>query len=122
MRWLTSHFTGPARKTAQSSEFKRLASMKSPEYLLSVTAAKNGDIVTIHCDRAGLEVLRDRINELIVKLAHDECDHEHLRSPDWAGAELTTTMLADERQSGHSVVHHLELFGWSAEWRAKHDL
>jgi hypothetical protein len=96
--------------------------MKRPAYLLSVTTAKSGDVVTIHGDRAGLAVLRDRVNELLVKLEREECDHEHLRSPDWAGSELTTTMLADERQSGHSTVHHLELFAWSAEWRAKHGL
>jgi hypothetical protein len=51
--------------------------MKRPEYLLSVTAAASCDVVTIHGDRTGLVVLRDRINELLAKLDREECDHEH---------------------------------------------
>lgn len=96
--------------------------MKRPEYLLSVTAAASCDVVTIHGDRTGLVVLRDRINELLAKLDLDECDHEHLRTPDWAGFELSTSMLDGERISGHSTVHHLQLFAWTTEWRAKHGL
>jgi len=96
--------------------------MKRPEYLLSVTAAPTCDVVTIHGDRAGLAVLRDRIDALLARLDREECDHAHLRTSEWAGFELTTSMLDNERASGHSTVHHLELLAWTTAWRATHGL
>lgn len=96
--------------------------MKRFPPLLSVTTGPDGDLVTLHGDQAGLELLRDRLTALLDRLAAGECDHAHLRSPDWAGFELTTTMLDGERHQGHSPVHHLEVFAWTSEWRSKHGL
>jgi hypothetical protein len=96
--------------------------MTRPDYLLSITSSEEGDAITIHGDRAGLEHLRDAVDGLIKKLGGDQCDHEHLRTDAWAGHELTETMLAAERSEGHRTVHHLEIYGWNQEWKKKHGL
>jgi hypothetical protein len=99
-----------------------MAVNEPPKYLLSVTSASAGDAVTIHLDKAGLLVLRDRLDALLSKLERNTSDHEHLRSVEWAGFELTTSMLASERERGHHTVHHVEIFAWSPEWKGRHQL
>ncbi len=96
--------------------------MTSPDHLLSVTTSPGGDIVTIHGDLAGIMSLRDSLNTLLTRLSQGECDHKHFRSPDWAGFELSTSMLTAEQQAGHITVHHLEVLAWSPEWKVKHGL
>lgn len=93
-----------------------------PKYLLSVTSVSSGDTVTIHADKAGLLVLRERLDVLLAKLDRDSSDHEHLRSAEWAGFELSTSMLASERAHGHQTVHHVEIYAWSPEWKEHHKL
>jgi hypothetical protein len=44
-------------------------SIRPPDHLLSLATAPGGDVVYVHADRAGLEFLRDSINELLGKLA-----------------------------------------------------
>jgi hypothetical protein len=99
-----------------------MAEIEPPEYLLSVTSASTGDTVTIHADKEGLLALRARLDSLLAKLDSDASDHEHLRSAEWAGFELTTSMLASERADGHQTVHHVEIYGWSPEWKDQHGL
>ena len=96
--------------------------MHEPSHLLSVTASPEGDVVTIHADIAGLEFLRATVDRLLSKLQTGQCDHDHLRTTDWAGDELSKSMLITERDSGHSTVHHLEVLAWTAEWKEKHGL
>jgi hypothetical protein len=96
--------------------------MKQPQYLLSVSSGSAGEVVTIHADRQGLEFLRSRLDALLESLDDGACDHEHFRSSDWAGFELTTSMLASERQAAHRSVHHLQVFVWTDEWKSKHAL
>jgi hypothetical protein len=96
--------------------------IESPNYLLSFTSASNGHTVTIHADKDGLLVLRARLDVLLANLDRDDSDHEHLRSVDWAGFELTTSMLASERTDGHQTVHHVEIYAWSPEWKEHHGL
>ena len=96
--------------------------IEQPNYLLSVTSASEGDTVTIHVDAQGLLVLRDRLDALLAKLDRDASDHEHLRSAEWAGFELTTSMLDSERMHGHQTVHHVEIYAWSPEWKQNHGL
>lgn len=93
-----------------------------PSYLLSVTSAPTGDTVTIHADKDGLLELRTRIDSLLSKLDREASDHEHLRSAEWAGFELSTSMLASERANGHQTVHHVEIYAWTPEWKKHHDL
>jgi ectoine hydroxylase-related dioxygenase (phytanoyl-CoA dioxygenase family) len=96
--------------------------MTTPSYLLSVTTAGESDAVTLHGDREGLLVLRDAVDRLLGELAKGECDHAHLRSHDWAGFELTTSMLQSEKAAGAHNVHHLQICAWTPEWRQKHGL
>lgn len=99
-----------------------MAGIDPPSYLLSVTTAPGGDTVTIHADKEGLLALRARIDGLLTKLDRDASDHEHLRSAEWAGFELSTSMLASERAQGHQPVHHVEIFAWTAQWKKHHEL
>lgn len=99
-----------------------MTEIERPNYLLSVTSASSGDAVTIHADKEGLLALRARVDVLLAKLDRDASDHEHLRSAEWAGFELTTSMLASERTHGHQTVHHVEIYAWSPEWKERHGL
>jgi hypothetical protein len=99
-----------------------MTEIEAPSYLLSVTSASSGDAVTIHADKEGLLALRARLDILLAKLERNASDHEHLRSAEWAGYELTTSMLASERTHGHQTVHHLEIYAWSPEWKEHYGL
>lgn len=99
-----------------------MTEIERPNYLLSVTSASSGGAVTIHADKEGLLALRARVDVLLAKLDRDASDHEHLRSAEWAGFELTTSMLASERTHGHQTVHHVEIYAWSPEWKERHGL
>ncbi|MDK6078809.1 Imm32 family immunity protein [Massilia varians] len=96
--------------------------IEPPNYLLSVTSTRSGDAVTVHVDKEGLLALRARLDVLLAKLDGDASDHEHLRSAEWAGFELTTSMLASERTHGHQTVHHVEIYAWSPEWKEHYGL
>ena len=99
-----------------------MTEIERPDYLLSVTSASSGDAVTIHADKQGLMALRARVDALLAKLERGDSDHEHLRSAEWAGFELSTSMLASERTQGHQTVHHVEIYAWSPQWKAHHGL
>lgn len=90
--------------------------MKTPERVLSVTHA--GDEVSIHADIAGLDFLIGRLQSIRNKLAHDECEHEHLMTESWGGWDLSESI--GPKRDGWTLVHHVQLNGWTAEWAAKH--
>ena len=90
--------------------------------LLSVSTASEGDVVYIHTDLSGLKKLQESINSMIDNLENGTCDHDHLRSEDWAGYELTTTMLESEKANNCKQVHHVKLYAWNEEWKNKHGL
>ncbi|MEH6631181.1 MAG: Imm32 family immunity protein [Halopseudomonas aestusnigri] len=94
---------------------------EKPE-LLSVVTEPDGDQVYVHVDLSGLKKLRSTIDSMISKLESDECDHDHLRSKDWAGYELTTSMLESEKTNSCTQVHHVKFYAWNAEWKKKHGL
>jgi|JI6StandDraft_1071083.scaffolds.fasta_scaffold20932_7 hypothetical protein len=96
--------------------------MDQPNHLLSVVTDPEGDVVFIHGDRAGLECLRSAIDRLLRNLAEGKTDHDHFRSTDWAGSELTTSMLSSEKEAGCRSVHHVKIYSWSDEWKKKQGL
>lgn len=90
--------------------------------LLSVVTEPDGNVVYIHADLSGLMKLRESIDRMIGALKRGECDHDHLMSEDWAGYELTATILDSECTKGCRQVHHVKLYAWNDEWKAKHGL
>ena len=68
--------------------------------LLSVVSTPDGDVVYVHADLSGLLKLRESIDQMIQQVTAGECEHDHLMSEDWAGYELTTTMLRTESDEG----------------------
>ncbi|MFB9160166.1 Imm32 family immunity protein [Chromobacterium violaceum] len=90
--------------------------------LLSICSNSPGDAIHIHADAQGLAMLQLAISNLQKKLITNQCEHEHFRSSEWAGFELTTTMLGSELKADYKQAHHLKLFAWTDEWREKHNL
>lgn len=90
------------------------------EHVLSVATNPDGDIVHVHGDLEGLKLLHEMLGRMIVSLGSGRCDHDHLRSEEWAGAELSVSMLESEKSEGYRQVHHVKLFAWNDERRKKH--
>ena len=89
--------------------------------LLSFVTDSDGDRVSIHADKKGLGLLIKELTWLRQKLDADECNHTHLRSPDWAGNELTTSKL-EGQEAEANIVHDVKIYGWNDEWKKKHGL
>lgn len=89
--------------------------------LLSFVTDDNGDRVSIHVDKNGLDLMIQELTWLRQKLEAGECNHTHLMSPDWAGDELTTTKLKDQDEEV-TIVHEVKIYGWNDEWKKKHGL
>lgn len=90
--------------------------------MLSVVADPNGDVVYVHADLDGLEVLERSISALRRHVAQGDCQHDHFFTVAWGGSDLTETMLNQERTDGCKQVHHLKLYGWPDEWSKKYGL
>jgi len=89
--------------------------------LLSFATSNDGDRISVHVDKAGLELLISELEWLKSKLDQDKCDHTHLRSTDWAGDELSTSKLKNQEGEDH-IVHEVKICGWNDEWKTKHGL
>ena len=94
---------------------------EKPE-LLSFVTDSSGSVVSVHADLSGLKKLKDSVELMISKLESNECDNDHLRTEDWAGYELTASMLKSEKESGCNQVHHVKIYAWNPEWKTKHEL
>lgn len=90
--------------------------------LLSLVTSREGDVVNIHVDRAGLDVLLSHITWLIKRLDANKNDHVHLFTEAWGGWELTGSILEAERDAGCKQVNHLQINAWTPEWREKLEL
>lgn len=90
--------------------------------LLSIATDPGGEVVHIHADLSGLNNLRNELERMIKNLEKGQCDHTHLRSEEWAGYELTTSMLGVEKAAGCRQVHHLKISGWNEIWKIKSEL
>jgi len=79
-------------------------------------------VLHIHGDAAGLLSLEREVRRLRELAERGECEDAHLFSEAWGGGELAQIMLENERSAEWRQVHHLKLFGWSAEWSERHGL
>jgi len=90
--------------------------------MLSVVANPEGDVLHIHGDVAGLLRLEREVRRLRELAERGECEDGHLLSESWGAGDLTETMLSNEQVNGWRQVHHVKVFGWSAEWSNRHGL
>ena len=96
--------------------------MKPAKHLLSFVTNGDGSLVTIHVDRDGVDCLIQELEMIRNRLAKDECEHCHLFSDaDIAGDGLSTSKLADQKTE-QNMVDAVKIYGWSAEWAARHGL
>ena len=92
------------------------------DYLLSFVTSKDGDVLYIHADQAGLDELGTVLQRLKSGLEEGECEHDHLFSQDWGGHGLTTSMLEQEGNDNCTQVHHVKLYAWTHQWKESHKL
>jgi hypothetical protein len=59
--------------------------------------------VEIHCDEKGLDSLSATLRQL-----KEHGGHQHLKTPAWAGAELTES----KQGSDNELINHLKIVLW----------
>jgi len=92
--------------------------MPTPDHVLSFATDKDGSQLFIHADAKGLERLIRSLTHIHQKLDDGVCDHDHLMTDAWAGSELSDRSLPD----GVHIIHHVKIYGWTAECIRKHGL
>ena len=78
------------------------------KYLLTIEKVDE-DVIHIHANRKGLQLLKEEIEVLLSK---DSADHTHLFTEKWGGNELTEQV---PHENETCVIHHLKLFKWNEE-------
>ena len=87
--------------------------MSNPSHVLCVVSKANE--VFIHADKDGLTSLIETITSLRDDLEKGVCEHEHLMSEEWAGAQLS---ILTGTQEG-ALVNHVKICAWTEEWIVK---
>ena len=85
--------------------------MNNPDHLLSLTTSASGDEVFLHADAAGLDKLIRSLTSLRDKLRHNQSDHDHLKTPGWAGDELSTAPARNDERA----VQHFRIWAWTPD-------
>ncbi len=71
--------------------------------LLTVEYNDKNEVVEIHCDKEGLDSLIEKLESL-----RKHGGHDHLKTPSWAGSELT-----EEKQGAENLlINHLYILLW----------
>lgn len=104
-----------------SNTTREVFDMNPAEHLLSFVTNDGGTMVTIHADLVGVTYLIRELEGIRDKLKANDCPHTHLLSNAAAGGALSTTKLADQSNES-TIVHHVKIYGWNAEWAARHGL
>ena len=95
--------------------------MDKTDHLLSFVTDKTGNMVSIHVDLPGVEILIGELELLRQQLRDNDCPHTHLFSPVSGGSELTTTKLMNH-PGEDNVACHVKIYGWNDEWANRHGL
>ena len=90
-------------------------------HLLSFVTDEDGSQVSIHLDKVGLDYLLGELLHLKSELEKNDCPHTHLFSEEFGGDGLSTTKLENQPSEVHQV-HHVKIYGWTDEWRSRHNL
>ena len=76
------------------------------DFLLIFELEDDAETLSIHGDEAGLRGLQQAIARLVDGTKPGHFDHDHLKTPNWGGVELT-----DESQGG-TPIQHVKLYCW----------
>lgn len=95
--------------------------MTPPAHLLSFVTSEPANMVSIHVDLPGLELLISQLESLRSQLQSNDCPHTHLTAYGIAGDQLTTTKLSDQAAEVHQVIH-VKIYGWTEQWAVRHGL
>lgn len=95
--------------------------MDKTNHLLSFVASPDANMLTIHMDKDGIELLMGRLAKLKELLENGQCEDSHLFTADSIGMELTSTKI-NEQDSEADVVQHVKLCAWTQAWARKHGL
>ena len=76
---------------------------------LTVELEENGTIVAIHGNELGLRAPLKAIGKLIVNTKAGACEHDHLKTHEWGGTELSS------QPQGGTLVNHLKLYCWKTD-------
>jgi hypothetical protein len=87
----------------------------SPDYVLAFVRGEEGELF-MHADAKGLAALIGALERLKKKAEEGVCDHDHLKTESWAGAELSEKKGLERGE----LIHHLKLYGWTDEWATRH--
>ena len=71
------------------------------DFMLVFELTADGDELEIHADEAGLAVLQKHLAHLV-----RGSSHVHLKTPSWAGDELTEVAQAVD----HRVLNHVKIY------------
>ncbi|QDT04360.1 hypothetical protein K227x_27510 [Rubripirellula lacrimiformis] len=95
--------------------------MIEARHLLSFVTNSDGSMVSIHADLAGIDLLIHELNVLRDDLLTNDCPHTHLFSSPPNAPQLTKTQLENQDMEV-TCVDHVKIYGWNAEWAARHGL
>ena len=95
--------------------------MSKSNHLLSFVSNGQGNMITIHADLAGVELLIAELVGLRDLLKIGECPHTHLHSMEEAGGHLSVAKLQDQPEEVNHV-HHVKMYGWNEQWKSRHGL
>jgi len=79
------------------------------DHMLTFERGDDDQSLVVHGDEQGLTLLRDTIDRLVRRTRPGHFDHQHMKTPDWGGNELS-----NERQGGE-LIHHVEIYCWKGD-------
>jgi len=95
--------------------------MENVKHLLSFVTNAEGNMLSVHMDKNGINYLIDKLTLLSQLIDRGECEHCHLFTADSIGSDLSSTKL-DGLIDETTVVQQIKLFGWTQEWAERHRL
>jgi hypothetical protein len=82
--------------------------------LLAFVVSEEHDVLYVHVDKEGIDILMRSLERLKNDLEEGECEHEHLMSEEWGGWELS---VSDQAGNGKGKpVHQVNIYGWTDQW------
>lgn len=95
--------------------------MDNVKHVLSFVSNAEGNMLSIHMDRDGIDYLIDKLSLLRQLIDRGECEHCHLFTADSIGSDLSSTKLVGSIDET-TIVQHVKLYGWTQEWAERHRL